>query len=722
MKAKGHRCPLRTFASSAEKRFCIFSALLKAGAFFGRGWRRRLVWLAFLVIFEPLLAGQAQPASRTQAVDAILESLRAVREFSQVAISPDGAQVLWVENQGSRGGRGTTIQIADVNAPGQPRRITAATNTPAYEIQAAWSPDGKQIAFLSDAASAGQLQLYVTDLGSGRTRRLTDLTGFLSSPTWAPDAKEIAFLFIENLPRAAGPQQPMIPPAGLIEEQVYEQRLVLISPAGGGMRTISPTDLYVYEYDWMPDGSGFVATAAPGDGDKNWWLAGLYAIPVRPDGPTRLLYKPQFQIANPRVSPNGRAVAFIHGLMSDQGVTGGDVWMGSLNAIWDHGSSFAPHNLTPNLPASATWLAWWGADRLLFTELADGHAAVAVVQTNGKVQTLWSGAELISAGNWEVSLSSAREGKETAIVRSSALRPPEVWVGRVGAWEQFTEVNSGVNPFWGDRRSLHWNSGNVSVQGWLLLPQGYEEKIATGHPKAKPDSPEKQYPLIVHVHGGPAAACSIGWPNWDVAALAAAGYFAFCPNPRGSFGQGESFTLANVKDFGGGDFRDIMTGVDEVLRRYPIDPQRLGIEGWSYGGFMTMWAESQTSRFRAAVAGAGISNWLSYYGENDIDQWMIPYFGASVYDDPSVYARSSPINFVKAVKTPTLILVGDRDGECPAPQSYEWWHALKVLKVPVQLVVYPGEGHSIRQPDHQRDILVRTVEWFDQSLRHPHRP
>jgi dipeptidyl aminopeptidase/acylaminoacyl peptidase len=716
MKAKGHGFARHALASSAVKRF------LKPGAFFVRGCRRLLLWLAFLVVSVPPLPGQMQPGGRTQALDAILESLRAVREFSQVAISPDGTQVSWVENQGSRGGRGTAIQIADVNSPGQPRRITAATDTPAYETQAVWSPDGKQIAFLSDAASAGQLQLYVTDLGSGRTRPLTDLTGSLSSPSWSPDAKEIAFLFIENSPRAAGPQQPMIPPAGLIEEQVYEQRLVLISPARGGMRTVSPADLYVYEYDWMPDGSGFVATAAPGDGDKNWWLAGLYAIPARPEGPARLLYKPQFQISTPRVSPDGRAVAFIHGLMSDQGVTGGDIWLGLLDAIWADGSSFGPRNLTPNLPASATWLAWSGTDRLLFTELADGNTAVATLHTNGKVQTLWSGAELISAGNWEVSLSAAREGKQTAIVRSSALRPPEVWVGPVGAWEPFTAANRGVKPFWGDRRSLHWNNGKVSVQGWLLLPRGYEVKTATGDLKANTNPAEKLYPLIVHVHGGPAAACSTGWPNWDAAVLAATGYFVFCPNPRGSFGQGESFTQANLKDFGGGDFRDVMTGIDEVLRQFPIDPQRLGISGWSYGGFMTMWAESQTSRFRAAVAGAGVSNWLSYYGENDIDQWMIPYFGASVYDDPPVYARSSPINFAKAVKTPTLILVGDRDGECPAPQSYEWWHALKVLHVPVQLVVYPGEGHSIRQPDHQRDIIVRTVEWFDQWLRHPHRP
>jgi dipeptidyl aminopeptidase/acylaminoacyl peptidase len=138
----------------------------------------------------------------------------------------------------------------------------------------------------------------------------------------------------------------------------------------------------------------------------------------------------------------------------------------------------------------------------------------------------------------------------------------------------------------------------------------------------------------------------------------------------------------------------------------------VGITGWSYGGFMTMFAVTQTHRFRAAVAGAGISDWLSYYGENSIDQWMIPYFGASVYDDPQVYANSSAISFIKNVTTPTLTVVGDRDGECPAPQSFEFWHALRDLHVPAQLVVYPDEGHGFADPAHLRDVQQRAVEWF----------
>jgi dipeptidyl aminopeptidase/acylaminoacyl peptidase len=223
---------------------------------------------------------------------------------------------------------------------------------------------------------------------------------------------------------------------------------------------------------------------------------------------------------------------------------------------------------------------------------------------------------------------------------------------------------------------------------------------------------------VVMVHGGPGWSVEPAWPGpfFNTYELSAHGYFVLYPNPRGSFGQGETFAQANVKDFGYGDFRDILTGVDEVVKTLPIDNHRVGITGWSYGGYMTMWAVTQTNRFRAAVAGAGLFNWQSYYGENDIDEWMMPFFGASVYDDPAVYARSAPVTFIKNAKTPTLVLVGERDGECPAPQSREFWHALKTLGVETQLVIYPGEGHAFLEPEHRRDVMNRLIGWFDQHM------
>jgi dipeptidyl aminopeptidase/acylaminoacyl peptidase len=199
--------------------------------------------------------------------------------------------------------------------------------------------------------------------------------------------------------------------------------------------------------------------------------------------------------------------------------------------------------------------------------------------------------------------------------------------------------------------------------------------------------------------------------------LSDAGYFILCPNPRGSAGEGEAFERANVKDFGYGDLRDILAGVDKVVQRLPVDKNRVGIFGWSYGEYMAMWAVTQTPKFHAAVAGAGIADWFSYAGEADIPQWTIPYFGASVYDDPFIYARSSPMNYIKNVKTPTLIQVGSGDGECPAPQSLEFWHALRTLGVKTELVIYPDEGHGITKPEHTRDIMRRRIAWFNEYLK-----
>jgi dipeptidyl aminopeptidase/acylaminoacyl peptidase len=281
-----------------------------------------------------------------------------------------------------------------------------------------------------------------------------------------------------------------------------------------------------------------------------------------------------------------------------------------------------------------------------------------------------------------------------------STRPGAVMTPGLEGVAQLSHWNDGVERGWGKSISLEWKSDNFRVQGWLTLPLHYD--------------PAKKYPLIVMVHGGPASAVVGHWGGGGLgaASFSALGYFVLEPNPRGSFGQGEEFVQANRKDFGYGDLRDILAGVDRVEAQYPVDPGRVGLTGWSYGGFMTMFAVTQTGRFKAAVAGAGISDWQSYYGENSIDQWMTPYFGASVYDDPAVYAKSSAINFIKKAATPALVVVGDRDGECPAPQSFEFWHALRAQHVPTQLVVYPNEGHGFADPAHRRDVLERAVEWF----------
>jgi dipeptidyl aminopeptidase/acylaminoacyl peptidase len=296
---------------------------------------------------------------------------------------------------------------------------------------------------------------------------------------------------------------------------------------------------------------------------------------------------------------------------------------------------------------------------------------------------------------------SADGGTAAAVVQDFA-HPPAIEAGALAALQPITHDNDALTPDL-TVRSINWKSEWRDVQGWLLSPL----KLEPGH----------TYPMIVNVHGGPSAASEPRYASHGtIHDLVTHGDFVFLPNPRGSYGQGEAFTRANVRDFGGGDWRDILAGVDAVEKVAPVDDKRLGLYGGSYGGFMTMWGVTQSQRFHAAVAGAGIANWISYYGQNGIDEWMIPFFGASAYDDPAVYNAQSPINFIKNAKTPTFIFVGERDVEVPAPQSLEFWHALHARGVPTSLMIYPGEGHGVRRPDHVQDLNRRIIAWFDKYL------
>ena len=628
-------------------------------------------------------------------MDAVIDSLSRVRELSNAAISPDGAHVAWVESRedAATGEATLSTYVLDLRKPASAaRRVTAGNGAEEHHERAvAWSPDGKQIAFLSDAEKSDQSQLYVADTEGGHARKLTSLTGALASPSWSPDGKTLAILFTEKAGRAPGPLEAIPAETGVIRQQIQNQRLTTIDLASGRVRQVSPADLYVHEYGWSPDGKAFVATAAPGPGDDNWYIAQLYTIAVESGKATSIL-KTSMQIANPAWSPDGGSVAFIGGLMSDEGSTGGDIF-----AVPAAGGE--PRDLTPDHKSSPKWLEWLPSGQSLFTENADGAVRVGLLDPTGMdVKPLWT-------ENAGLPLSVTPDAKNSAVVRQSFGNPPEIWAGPIGEWKQVTRVNAELRPYWGEAKSLHWMNEGLRVQGWLLYPRDYDAS--------------RRYPLVVGVHGGPASVRVPHWPGTGdyETMLAAAGYFVLFPNPRGSYGQGEAFTRANVRDFGYGDLRDILAGVNEVLRTAPVDPERIGITGWSYGGFMTMWAITQTHLFHAAVVGAGLANWQSYYGENEIDKWMLPYFGASVYDDPAIYERSSPITYIKNVKTPALILVGERDGECPLPQSYEFWHALETLGVENQFVVYANEGHRIAKPEHRRDIVRRAIAWFDGHLK-----
>jgi dipeptidyl aminopeptidase/acylaminoacyl peptidase len=640
----------------------------------------------------------------------LIETLGKTKTPSSAAISPDGTTVAWAV----RSREGSQIHLTDVaNSDTAREKVVGTGLGPANcgSSEPKWSPNGESLAFVSDCTGdgdkPGQDQVFVWSKKTGESKKLTQVAGGIDSLAWSPDGKTIGFLFVENATRSAGALAAMKPWAGVIGEDGVEiQRVGVVDATSGSFSQVTPATLHVYEFGWSPDSKHLVFVAANPPGENNWWVAQLYTGEIGGGQPKSILDPTKvsgslhgLQIAVPRWSPDGSQIAFIGGLMSDQGSTGGDVYL-----IPSTGGE--PKDVTPGRATSVAFIGWVSPRVIGIAEHAGGSSHITALDLiTGKdlPEVNATFPETVGAGGLSMSVSVSKE-RAIALIRSSFEKAPEVWAGPLDAMKQITHLNDGMKPAWGKTENIEWTNDGFKVQGWLLYPANYD--------------PTKKYPLLVSVHGGPSSAVTPRWPGvgYGGVPFSALGYFVFMPNPRGSYGQGEKFTQANIKDFGYGDLRDILAGMDVLEKRFPIDKGREGLTGWSYGGFMTMFGVTRTTRFKAAVAGAGISDWKSYYGENSIDQWMVPFFGKTVYDDAAVYAKSSAIEYIKNVKTPTLVVVGDRDGECPAPQSFEFWHALRAEGVKTQLVVYPNEGHAFRSPEHRRDVLERALNWFETEM------
>jgi dipeptidyl aminopeptidase/acylaminoacyl peptidase len=620
--------------------------------------------------------------------------------FMEVRSSPDGRHVASVEGDASPSGGSPVVR--DLVIRSTDGRTSAVVSLPCGRVKEcwpgspAWTPDSHKVTFALRTPGSHARSIYTVNADGSSLAQLLAFDGTINALRYGP-AGELAMLATAGATKELGAVEAGAPIVGDLDAAPPEQRVAVLEQ--GKLRWASPPDLFVYEYDWKPDGRGFVGTAAAGDGDNNWWVAKLYAFDRSSDEP-QILYaptNPQQQLAAPTVSPDGKHVAFILGIMSDFGSTGGDIYTLPL-------AGGPATDLTPNLPASVAAIHWGCNGHLMAILIAQDHSELVdfgSTEIRQPRKILWQGQELL--GNNTEQLAGDCPAGVVALVHQSFTHPMEIEIGAGGKWHDLTHVNAQVTaPF--KVQSVSWKSDEFNVQGWLILPEAAQRG--------------GKLPLVTIVHGGPAAAFQPSFLGTGGARLLLEnGYALLLPNPRGSYGQGESFATANVRDFGYGDLRDILAGLDAAVAAAPIDPEKMGIMGHSYGGFMTMWAVTQTHRFKAAVAGAGISNWQSYYGENGIDEWMIPYFGGSVYEDPAVYARSSAITFIRQVRTPTFSYVGAADIECPAPQTEEFGHAMKALGIPSATVIYPGEGHAIHDPAHLADLNKRTLEWLDRYLK-----
>src|SRR5438477_32788 len=420
-----------------------------------------------------LLALLFPMALTAQTVQQLTEQLGKTVLYGDIALSPDGAHVAWVQSTAATTSNQTYIKATSGNSSAAVVNLEAAAER--LDADPAWSPDSKTVAFFSTAGEKDQRQLWTVSGDGSNPRKLTHLKGYAARPRWSHDGKQIAFFYIEEA-SGGGPLMAAPTNTGVIDTAIHNQRIAILDLATEKLQQVSPPNLHIYNYDWSPDDQKFVVTAAPGPGDNNWWIAQIYAIDIA-KGKATSIYKPSLQVAVTRWSPDGKSIAFIEGLMSDEGFHGGDLF-----TIAADGRNV--QNRTRGRKSSVSSLFCLAPDRILFTEIVGGASAISeLALANNSVRTIWKGAEhLYAFGNFP-NFAVSKDGKFAGAERSSFETPPEIWAGPIGEWRQMTSNNAAQSPTWGKAENLEWTNDDFNIQGWLLPPVQVE--------------PRKKYPMVV---------------------------------------------------------------------------------------------------------------------------------------------------------------------------------------------------------------------------------
>lgn len=400
--------------------------------------------------------------------------------------------------------------------------------------------------------------------------------------------------------------------------------------------------------------------------------------------------------SQPRWSPDGKWIAFFS---SSDPLS----WAAKTELMVTTPEGGAARNLTANYADSVFGSIQWSPDAraIYVTGFAGVYGQLlSVPVAGGTPQPVFE-----RAGGYGVFDVSA-DGLRIAYSYEDGKTPEDIWVATTAGKEakRLTDLNPQIKSFnLSDTEVIKWKGADgFEVEGILIKPLGYEQG--------------KKYPMILQIHGGPYARFSYGFEQRSQI-FTANGYAVLMPNPRGSVGYGHKFTTANVKDWGGKDYQDLMAGVDEVIKMGIADPNRLAVMGGSYGGFMTFWVITQTDRFKAAIGHAGISDWYSFHGQSDIPGLMEYGFGGMPWAARETYTKYSPMSFVDRVKTPLMITHGEQDRRVPIAQAEQYYRALRKRGVEVVFVRYPREGHGIAEPNHQIDLVTRQLEWFDKHVK-----
>lgn len=632
-----------------------------------------------------------------------------LRSVTDVALSPDGREVLFRRDRARTSQEPLGAEVGELwrvsSTGGEPQRIDEA----GFDARAPrWSPDGSRIAWLARTDSSARFQLYVAAADGSQRSVITREAGGVQALEWSPDGKRIAYTAWDAPTEAELVDIKEGRDWIVVGAKPKQLRLYVTSPESRAAYLVTHAELTVHHFAWSPDGAQFVIGAAPSPTDDDRALYVRPFVVSAAGGRPRQIADIVGRVTDPCWSNDGKWIAWLGSTEI------ADPWAGSVFAVPISGG--APRLLTQALTGTATTLqAVPGRpSEFAFRSEEKQHTVLrAIDAADGRQRALTAPSQIL----WGAA-SFDKAGRTFAIAANAPEHPNEVFIGHPARLHELRRVTNS-NPQLtgvqlGQQEVMRWKSRDgLDIEGVLIRPAAA--------------APAERLPIVMHVHGGSEGIVLNGWQasyNNFGQLLAARGYAVLYPNYRGSRGRGAAYVMGNRRDIMGREWEDIESGLNHAIAVGFADGERAGIYGFSWGGYAAGWGATYAShRFRAAVGGAGIYNWISEAGSNDTRMHeQLAHWDEPLYENFLGYLQRSPIYHIQRARTPVLLLHGERDESCPVGQAVEFHTALKWRNVPVELVIYPREGHGMDEAAHRLDFLRRGLDWFDRylSITPPH--